>query len=84
MGHDASQVSAFAAPDAATLLQHYDAVLEVTLKYLATVKSDDLDRIVQGNAIGERLLSVLNGNMHHIGQAGYVRGLNEGQIWHPR
>jgi hypothetical protein len=34
--------------------------------------------------VGERLLVVVNGNMQHVGQAGYVRGLNEGRRWHPR
>ena len=84
MGHDAAQVSALIAPDAATLLDHYDAVLSTTLKYLKSVSPDDLDRVILESSIGERLLSVVNGNMQHIGQAGYVRGLNEGQLWHPR
>jgi hypothetical protein len=84
MGHDAAQVSAFTAPDVATLLQHYDAILKNTLKYLEAVSPHGLDRVIHESTIGERLLSVLNGNMQHIGQAGYVRGLNEDQLWHPR
>ena len=87
MGHDAAPVSAFTAPDAATLLDHYDAVLKSTQKYLAALDPNDTDRMVETPppaTVGERLLAVLNGNMQHIGQAGYVRGLNEGRRWHPR
>lgn len=88
MGHDAAQVSAFTAPDAATLLEHYDAVLESTQKYLSELDPGDIDRTVETPpppaTVGDRLLAVLNGNMQHVGQAGYVRGLNEGRRWHPR
>ena len=87
MGHDAAQVSAFTAPNAATLLEHYDAVLESTQKYLSALDPSDINRMVEtppAATVGERLLAVLNGNMQHVGQAGYVRGLNEGHRWHPR
>ena len=87
MGHDSARVSAFTAPDAATLLEHYDAVLESTRKYLSALDPGDIDRVIDtplSATVGERLLAVLNGNMQHVGQAGYVRGLNEGRLWHPR
>ncbi|HIF13668.1 MAG TPA: DinB family protein [Dehalococcoidia bacterium] len=87
MGHDAAQVSAFTAPNAATLLEHYDAVLETTREYLDVLDPGDIDRVIETPpqaTVGERLLVVVNGNMQHVGQAGYVRGLNEGRRWHPR
>ncbi len=90
MGHDAARVSAFAAPDAATLLEHYDAVLDNTRNYLSALTPDDLDRVVETASsappatVGERLIAVVNGNLQHVGQAGYVRGLIEGRRWHPR
>lgn len=71
MGHDAAQVSAFSAPDAATLLQHYDAVLQSTQKYLAALDPGDIDRTAEtppSATVGERLLAVLNGNMQHVGR----------------
>lgn len=88
MGHDASQVSAFKAPDATTLISHYDAVLQITLDYLPNLKESDLDQIIEtpppAATVGARLLSVVNGNLQHVGQAGYVRGLIENRRWHPR
>jgi hypothetical protein len=69
------------------LLEHYDAVLESTQKYLSALDPSDINRMVEtppAATVGERLLAVLNGNMQHVGQAGYVRGLNEGHRWHPR
>jgi hypothetical protein len=90
MGHDAARVSAFAAPNAVTLLEHYDAVLESTRNHLSALGPDDLDRVVETGSsappatVGERLIAVVNGNMQHVGQAGYVRGLIEGRRWHPR
>ncbi len=84
MGHDSTQVAAFAPPDADTLLEHYDAVFQSTRGYLSMRGRDDIDRVIGESAVGQRLLAIVNGNMQHIGQAGYVRGLNEGQIWHPR
>lgn len=87
MGHDAVHVSAFTPPDAVTLLEHYDAVLESTQNYLSALDPGIIHRMVETPppaSVGERLLAVLNGNMQHVGQAGYVRGLNEGLRWHPR
>lgn len=87
MGHDAARVSAFAAPDTATLLQHFDAVLNRTRNYLSGLDPDDLDRVIDtpppAATVGERLISVVNGNMQHVGQASYVRGLIEQRRWYP-
>jgi hypothetical protein len=69
------------------LLEHYDAVLEITQNYLSGLGPCIIHRIIEASSpltIGDRLLAVLNGNMQHVGQAGYVRGLNEGRRWHPR
>ncbi|MDA1257246.1 MAG: DinB family protein [Chloroflexi bacterium] len=88
MGHDSARVSAFAAPNAATLLDHFDAVLARTRTYLSELLPDDLERVVETPAppatVGDRLIAVVNGNMQHVGQASYVRGLIEGRRWHPR
>lgn len=87
MGHDAAHVSAFTPPDGVTLLEHYDAVLESTQNYLSALDPRMIHGMVATPSlvtVGDQLLAVLNGNMQHVGQAGYVRGLNEGRLWHPR
>ncbi len=88
MGHTAEQVSAFNAPDTATLIEHYDAVLQETLDHLSSLDETDLELVIEtpppAATVGARLLSVVNGNMQHVGQAGYVRGLIENRRWHPR
>ena len=65
----------------AGLLQEYaEAVHAATSAYLATVTPDDLDRVVDERwdppvTLAVRLVSVLNDELQHVGQAGYVRGL---------
>lgn len=65
----------------ATLLGEYaEAVHRQTLDFLDSVTEGDLDRIVDDNwdppvTLGVRLVSVVNDETQHLGQAGYVRGL---------
>jgi uncharacterized damage-inducible protein DinB len=78
-GHDCDQVAAVRAP-ADLLLGYHDAVHAATTAYVRTVTSDDLDRIVDENwdppvTLGVRLLSVVNDDLQHAGQAAFVRGL---------
>jgi uncharacterized damage-inducible protein DinB len=78
-GQSSDDVAAFAAP--ADLLADYaTAVHERTLAYLETVTADDLDRVVDEHwdppvTLGARLVSVVNDDTQHVGQAAYVRGL---------
>ena len=58
------------------------AVHEQTLAFLDTVTDDDLDRIVDARwnppvSLGVRLVSVVNDDTQHVGQAAYARGLLE-------
>lgn len=78
-GHSSDEVAAFAAP-AALLAEYADAVHERTVAYLATLSPDDLDRVVDEQwdppvTLGARLVSVVNDDTQHVGQAAYVRGL---------
>ena len=81
-GHTSEQVGEFRA--AATLLAEYlRAVHEATVDYLRTVGPDDLDRVVDTRwdppvTLGVRLVSVVNDDTQHAGQAAYVRGLLSG------
>jgi len=62
------------------LADYLRAVHAATASYLAGLAPDDLDRVVDERwdppvTLGARLVSVLNDDAQHAGQAGYVRGL---------
>ena len=62
------------------LAGYYDAVHERTLEYLAKLTDPDLDRVVDTNwtphvTLGVRLVSVLDDDIQHAGQAAFVRGI---------
>lgn len=66
------------------LLDYYDAVHEQTLRYLGGLSAADLDRVVDTRwdppvTLGVRLVSVLDDDMQHVGQLGYIRGCFERQ-----
>lgn len=78
-GHTAEQVASVRAP-ARLLLDYHDAVYERTLEYVRGLHGSDLDRVVDENwdppvTLGVRLVSVMNDDMQHVGQAAFVRGL---------
>jgi hypothetical protein len=67
------------------LLGYHDAVHDRTVEYLHTLVPDDLSRIVDSGwdppvTLAVRLVSVVNDDMQHAGQAAYVRGLLERQV----
>jgi len=79
-GHDADEVSAVRVPSADLLTGYHDAVHERTLRYLSTLSDDDLDRVIDESwdppvTLGVRLVSVINDDMQHAGQAGFLRGV---------
>ncbi len=81
-GHTTEQVAALAGASATLLLGYHDAVHATTVRYLATLTTADLDRIVDERwdppvSLGVRLVSVIGDNLEHAGQAAYVRGLAE-------
>ena len=62
------------------LADYLRATHEATLAYLDTVTDADLDRVVDERwdppvTLGVRLVSVVNDDTQHVGQAAYVRGL---------
>jgi uncharacterized damage-inducible protein DinB len=68
--------------DAPTLTGYYDAVHERTARYLAGLGEADLDRIVDERwdppvSLGVRLVSVIDDDIQHSGQAAFVRGILE-------
>lgn len=78
-GQSSDDVAAFAA--SAELLGDYAAAVhDRTVAYLATLSADDLDRVVDTRwdppvTLGARLVSVVNDDTQHVGQAAYLRGL---------
>jgi len=80
-GQTGAEVSAVRA-DAATLTGYYDAVHERTARYVADLVEADLDRIVDERwdppvSLGVRLVSVIDDDIQHSGQAAFVRGIVE-------
>ena len=61
---------------------YHDAVHEQTIGYVEGLTDRDLDRIVDTTwdppvTLGVRLVSVVNDNTEHVGQAAFVRGILE-------
>ncbi|NPC97223.1 DUF664 domain-containing protein [Nocardioides sp. zg-DK7169] len=82
-GHTRTQVDVVRA-EGDLLAEYLTAVHAQTLAFLATVGEDDLDRVVDTRwdppvTLGVRLVSVLDDDLRHVGQAEYVRGLLGGR-----
>jgi hypothetical protein len=78
--HTIEQVGTVRAEGPEALVEYYDAVHERTLGLLRDVTGADLDRVVDERwdppvTLGVRLISVLDDDIQHAGQAAYVRGL---------
>ena len=78
-GHTPEEVGKVHAP-AELLAGYYHAVHTMTLSYIATVTTDELNRTVDRNwdppvTAGVRLISVIDDCAQHLGQAAYVRGI---------
>jgi len=81
-GHNRVQVAAVAeAVSSATLLSDYhEATYQQTVKLVSGIADADLDRVVDTSwrppvTLGVRLVSVINDDMQHAGQAAFVRGI---------
>jgi uncharacterized damage-inducible protein DinB len=77
---EAGQVGRFSVSSADLLTGYYDAVHERSLAFVATLADADLDKIVDDRwdppvTLGVRLVSVIDDDVQHAGQAAYVRGL---------
>jgi hypothetical protein len=80
-GHSAEQVAAVTG-DAEMLRGYFDAVHEMTLRFVRSVTDSDLDRIVDERwdppvTLGVRLVSVVGHSFEQVGQAAYLRGILE-------
>ena len=78
-GHSSAEVAAVRA-SADLLTGYYEAVHGRTVKYVQGLGEADLDRVVDEHwdppvTLGVRLVSVINDDLQHGGQAAYVRGM---------
>jgi hypothetical protein len=79
-GHSPEQAARVRPENSQVLVGYYDAVAAPTRELLAGLKPADLDRVVDERwdppvTMGVRLISVLDDDIQHAGQAAYVRGL---------
>jgi len=79
-GHSSEQVGEVRFDDPELLVEYHEAVVTQTRSYLETLDAEELDRIIDRRwdppvTVGVRLVSVIDDQAQHIGQAGYVRGL---------
>ncbi|KOX23983.1 chorismate synthase [Saccharothrix sp. NRRL B-16348] len=78
-GHGGDQVAAVDAP-ADLLLDYHRAVHDRTAAYLEGLRARDLSRVVDESwdppvTLAVRLLSVVEDDLQHVGQAAFVRGV---------
>ena len=78
-GHTSQQVAAVTG-DADLLRGYFDAVHEMTARFVRTLTDRDLDRIVDEEwdppvTLGVRLVSVAGHNFEQLAQADFVRGI---------
>lgn len=79
-GHTDEQVSAVRVDDADLLTGYLDAVHERTVAFVSGLSDTDLDRVVDTRwdppvTLGVRLVSVIDDDLEHLGQAAFSKGL---------
>jgi hypothetical protein len=81
-GHSSDQVASIAAATAASgvLGEYHEATYAQTVKLVSEIGDADLDRVVDKRwtppvTLAVRLVSVMDDDMQHIGQAAFVRGV---------
>lgn len=79
-GHDTGDVAAVRVDTPDLLTGYYDDVHEQTLAYVRGLTDADLDRVVDRAwdppvTLGVRLVSVIDDDTQHVGQAAFARGV---------
>ena len=86
-GHTSGQVDMLSAaissagrPAAELLTDYHEATYEQTVALVSEITDDDLERVVDSSwrppvTLGVRLVSVVNDDMQHAGQAAFLRGI---------
>ena len=81
-GASSADVAAVRVDDPGLLLGYHAEVHRRTAEFVATVRADDLDRVVDTRwdppvTLGVRLVSVVTDDLQHAGQAALLRGVLE-------
>ncbi|HEX6448010.1 MAG TPA: DUF664 domain-containing protein [Trebonia sp.] len=82
-GHRSARVAEVAAKVSATpdlLVEYHEATYAQTVKHVSSITDADLSRMVDRSwnppvTLGVRLVSVMDDDMQHAGQAAFVRGV---------
>jgi hypothetical protein len=81
-GHTSQRVASVssAISSAEPLADYHDATYEQTVKLVSGITDADLERVVDTSwhppvTLGVRLISVVNDDMQHAGQAAFLRGI---------
>jgi uncharacterized protein DUF664 len=79
-GHTPDDVAAVRVESGGLLTGYHDAVFQQSLQFVEGLTDSDLDRIVDERwdppvSLGVRLVSVIDDDAQHAGQAAYLRGL---------
>jgi hypothetical protein len=82
-GHGPEEVAAVSGLTGEQLTGYLDAVHEQTVGYVSELTPEELGRIVDERwdppvTLGVRLVSIINDDQQHVGQAAFVRGLLQG------
>jgi hypothetical protein len=81
-GHTADDVKRVQPESTQVLLDYYDAVWANTKAFLQQTTTADLDRVIDRNwdppvTLGVRLVSIVDDDVQHLGQAAYLKGFLE-------
>lgn len=79
-GHTADEVAAVKVESGELLTGYHDAVHEQTMRFVRGLTDADLPRIVDERwdppvSLGVRLISVIEDDQQHLGQAAFIRGV---------
>ena len=79
-GHTSEQVAQVRGLEADDLVGYLEAVHAVTVDFVGPLTPEDLGRVVDERwdppvTLGVRLVSVVNDDQQHVGQAAFIRGL---------
>jgi hypothetical protein len=81
-GQSPDEVGRVQIHDPQLLIDYFDVVHARTLDYVAGLTDTDLDRVVDTRwdppvTLGVRLISVIEDDLQHVGQAAYIKGVAE-------
>lgn len=79
-GQSPAEVAAVRPDGPEILVDYHEVVVARTFDYLETIDAHELDRVIDTRwdppvTVGVRLVSVINDQDQHLGQAAYVRGM---------